>query len=330
MRGAATSIRLPGSPFDVPDSAVDCTSQCQSMDYAKKRSTLVVSGPSGLSSFLVAKDGSLTLVDGSPFTGGVLAGVATVQIGKRSFVYAANHVTTDLYGYEIGETGALTPLVNSPFASGLNAPSGAIARKRFVFVADQPTDDPTPPGLGVFAIGADGTPTAAPGSPLELPGLFSYNVGADAAGKFVYVADDADAKGTDHPIRVHSVAIDKKTGAPSLAAGSPFDTDLTYEFAAGASAGKGLVAALASNGVEFDLALFKTGKGGSLEQLGSAKDTNVNARAHTFGGKFLFVASPDNLVVIAIRKKDGAVDHSPFGPIGAGGTNPIGIVVINK
>lgn len=253
-----------------------------------------------------------------------------MQVGKRSFAYAGNFDTTDLHGYEIGATGALAPLPSSPFDSGLNGPAGAIARKRFLFVADQPTEAPTPPGLGVFVIGDDGTPTAAPGSPLALPGLFSYNVDADAAGRYAYVADDADELLEDHPIRVHSVAIDKKTGAPSLVAGSPFDTNLPYQFAAGASVGKGILAAIASDGVDFDLSLFKTGKGGTLEQLGSAKDTNVNARTHTFGGKYLFVASSDNVVVIAIRKRDGAIDHAPFSPIGAGGTNPIAITAINK
>jgi hypothetical protein len=321
-----------GSPFDVPDAATDCTGQCMAIDYSKKRKTRVVSGPTGLSSFLVNKDGSLTLAPGSPFPGGELTGVATVQVGKRSFVYAANFDTTDLHGFEIGTDGVLTPLANSPFESGLDAPAGAIARKRFLFVADQPTEAPeaTPPGLGVYVIGEDGTPAAAPGAPLDLPGLYSYNVGADAAGKFVYVGDDADAAGTDHPIRVNAVAIDKKTGAPTLVPGTPFDTDLVYEFQAGASVGKGIVAEIASDAVDDDLALFRPAKNGSLTQLGTGQDTNVNARAHTFGGKFLFVASTDNVVVIAIRKRDGAVDHAPFVPLGTGGTNPIGIVVLNR
>jgi hypothetical protein len=326
--GALTPV--PGSPVAVPDVGTDCTGQCQAMDYSKKRKTIVVSGPTGLSSFLVDKDGSLTVASGSPFGDANLTGVATVQVGKRSFVYSGDFDTTDLHGFEIGTDGVLTQLPSSPFDSGLNAPSGAIARKRFLLVADQPTDLPTPPALGVFAIGADGTPANAPGSPLELDGVFSFNVGSDAAGKFAYLADDAaDAAG---PIRVHSVRIDKKTGAPSVVPGSPFASDLAFEFASGASVGKGgLLAAVASDEVDDDLALFGTAKDGTLEQIGTGQDTNVNARVHTFGGKFLFVASPGNVVVIAIRKSDGAIDHSPFGVMDeTASTNPIGIVVINR
>jgi hypothetical protein len=318
---------VPGSPFDVPDAATDCDGQCQTLAYSPKRKTLVVAGPTLLSSFLVNKDGSLTLAPGAPVdaTSGLIS-VATAQIGKRSFAYAPQ--AGGIRGYEIGADAALTELDGSPFPVELHSPAGSAARKRFLFVADRFVPDPkgAPAALASFVIGADGTPVAAPGSPLTIPSESIYNVGADTAGRTVYLAADAEGGA---PIGVHAVAIDKRTGAPSLLAASPFAALLGGDVATGASVGKGIVAALARDSTD-DLALFKLGKGGALTPLGSVKDTTVNSRVHAFGGRYLFVASREHAEAIVIRKRDGAIDTGTYGDITAADAVPVGLLAVAR
>jgi hypothetical protein len=319
----------------VPDAFTDCGGQCQSIEYVKKRKTLVVSGPGGLSSFLVNKDGSLTSVAGSPFgAAGPFAGVGAVTIGPRAFVYSPEFDTGDVHGFEVGADGVLAALPSSPFEGNLHAPGGVVARKRFLFVADQFNDpepgDPVPNALAVFTIGADGTPTAAPGTPLAIPdATFVYNIGADAAGKTVYLAADA-GDPPPPPVSIHAFAIDKQTGAPTELAQSPFPTALTQAFSVGAIVGTGIVVAGGFEGGNDDLAVFKTGKGGVLTPLGTASDSLTLLRTMTFGGRFVYAASADFVQVIAVRKRDGAIALAPEVAIGAGDTNPIGIVVLNR
>src|SRR5437879_873641 len=80
--------------------------------------------PNTVTAFSVGPGGTLTLV-GSPFpTGGKGSGLfsasntATVTIRKK-FLYVANTGSNDISGFSINTTtGALTPVPDSPFATG--------------------------------------------------------------------------------------------------------------------------------------------------------------------------------------------------------------------
>jgi hypothetical protein len=324
---------LPGSPFDIPDTFTRCTGQCETMEYVKKRKTLVVSGPTGLSSFLVNKDGSLAAVAGSPFgDAGPFTGLGAVQLGKRALVYSTEFDTGAIHGFEVGTDGVLTPITNSPFATELHSPGGLVARKRLLLVADSTTEppvgDPLPNGFGVFVVGDDGTPVAAPDTPLVLPDAdIVFTVGSDAAGKRAYLVDAGPKGGS---FEILGFAIDKTTGAPTPIPGSPFDAAVPHDVASGLVVGKGIVAAAAFGGGDDDLALFRPAKDGSLAKLGSGQDSTADVRVLALAGKFLFAASPDDLQVLAVRKRDGAVAPAPPVPIGEGGTNPIAIVVVDR
>jgi hypothetical protein len=326
-RGILTPV--PGSPFAVPDDAGTCGGECQTIDYSKKRKTLVVGGASGLTSFLVNPDGSLTATAGSPVGGTTeLDGTATVQVGKRVFAYGGEFSTGMLHGFEVGVGGALTELPSSPFDVGLTEPTGIAARKNLLFAVDEDLGT-----IGSYVIGPDGTPTPAPGSPVTPTPepAFIYNVGPDAKGKLVYALDGP----TDTlPAKVYGFTVDKHTAELTPIPGSPFETNflLEVEQVVAATTAKGILAAIGFLEVDLDLQLFKVGKGGVLSPLGAVHDTNVNARAQAShpSGKFLVVASEDNVVVIAIQKSTGLIDHAPFVPLGAGGTNPTGIVILNR
>ncbi|HWP65301.1 MAG TPA: hypothetical protein VNO26_05250 [Candidatus Limnocylindria bacterium] len=297
--GRLTSVA--GSPFVLVDQGGGCSGNCQTMAYSPKRKTLYTGGPTGVSAWTVAPNGSLTLVPGSPFSpgaGGDFLGTGVVEIGKRVFVYAASYADNNVYGWEAQPDGSLAELAASPFAAGVG-PDGLAVRKKLVFVANEGDSGASPSSLSSYVAATDGTLVPAPGSPFTPNDVnFIYNLSPDARGKVVY-ADDFE-------VGIRAFAVDNKTAQLTEIAGSPFETVLG---GLGVLVTKKLAYAL-SGFADDAFQPFAIGKKGVLTSTGIKGNAPlaVAAFAGDKSGKRLVFAGTDSIATATIDdKKEGSL-----------------------
>lgn len=152
-------------------------------------------GEGGLSGYLVASDGSLSALSGSPSAtspAGHPYAVAIDPSGKE--LYVTNQGSPDgqggLSGFAVGPTGGLIPLLGSPYPTGAAGyPTGlAISPNgRFLYVTNYGSADGEG-GLSAFRIGSGGTLTPLPGSPYTTSaGGYPKGVAVSADGKHLFV-----------------------------------------------------------------------------------------------------------------------------------------------
>ena len=151
-----------------------------------------------------------------------LAGVGTPLWGQTGgFAYVANcgnlcngTFPGNVSAYTIGTTGALTEVVGSPFAAGINPYSVAVdPTGRFAYVANDGSNN-----VSAFTIdGVTGALAEIAGSPFSTRGAFPESVAVDSTGRFAYVASEFHSN-------VTAYTIDGTTGALTQIAGSPFST----------------------------------------------------------------------------------------------------------
>jgi DNA-binding beta-propeller fold protein YncE len=209
--------------------------------------------PGSVSAYTIdGTTGALTEVPGSPFLAGSGSFSVTVH-PTGQFGYVANCASTcggigpgNVSAYSIdGTTGALTPVVGSPFPAGSGPRSVTVdPTGQFAYVANQ--------GGNVSAYAIDGTTgalTPVVGSPFPA-GTFSISVTVHPTGQFVYVANTRSAN-------LSAYSIDGTTGALTPVAGSPFPAgagpqsvtvDPTGQFAYVANFGSGNVSAYTIDG----------------------------------------------------------------------------------
>lgn len=312
---------LPGSPFAGPGGGGSCGGQCLTLAFDKKRKALFASSPAGVTVWSVAKDGSLSLVPGSPFSSaagtGALSGTAALRRGKRVFLYVADYDGGRLLGFEVTVAGSLVELPGSPFG-GFTGPGGAVAVKDKLFVVDEDAST-----VHAFKVEKDGSLTAAPGSPVAPSDVFFvYSPSIDNKGKFLYVADD----GT----RVHSFAVDKKTASLAEVPGSPVGVEFGL-LNNGASVSKRWIFLMEyEGGVDdlFGMAVDK--KTGLPEELGVVS-TGLAVSVHAFDpkGKFFVVASSIDALIrsFSVDKRSGFPDPVATGSV-PGATNLTGIAIV--
>jgi len=310
---------LAGSPFAGPGGGGGCGGQCQTLAYDKRRKALFASSPAGITVWSVAKDGSLSVVPGSPFNSasgaGDLSGTSAVKRGKRVFLYVADF-NGPLLGFEVTPTGSLVELPGSPFV-GLVGPTGVAAVKDKLFVVDELASE-----VASFKIEKDGSLTPAPGSPVAPAAVeFIYSASPDRKAKFLYVADDG--------LSVHSFRIDKKSGALAEVTGSPVGVDFGLP-ASGASVSKRYIFVPEFEGFGVDVLAFRVDKKTGLPvELGSV-ESGLAISVHAFDpkGKFLVAAStPDALVrSFSVDKKTGFPDVVETDAV-PGATRLTGIVI---
>lgn len=94
--------------------------------------------------------GAITILPGSPYPVASSHSIAITRDGNRLYVSSITGAPA-LAGFAIAASGALTPLVNSPFPSGINVAQLATGRDPFLFGASQGGD-----GVQMFAIGSSG------------------------------------------------------------------------------------------------------------------------------------------------------------------------------
>ena len=172
--------------------------------------------PSNVSSFRIAKNGTLAPVIGSPFLSGILP-IAVVADPFGRYVYVANSGTHELdteniAGYRVAQNGALKRLNDSPFANGEGPESAAMDPwGRFLYVANFFDEV-----LSVYRIAGNGNLTPVVGSPFATTPASSIVV-VDPQGRFLYVANSFEPA-----ISVYRIAAN---GALTQLPGSPFHVE---------------------------------------------------------------------------------------------------------
>jgi hypothetical protein len=309
---------VPGSPFDGPAGGGACGGQCQTLTYDKKGKALFASSPGGVTAWSVAKDGSLTLVPGSPFEpaggAGTLSGTALVRRGKAGFLYVADNSGAQLLGFAIQPGGALVELAGFPL-TGFVGPTGAAAVKDKLFVADESGGT-----IASFRVEKDGSLSDAPGSPVTPAVLgYTFNATPDRKAKFLYVADNGP--------RVHVFRVDKKTAAIAEVPGSPFGPNDPVA-GNGASVTKRVVYLCAEGGIYGLHIDRRTGAADPLGSVPAGITTDVHA-VDAKGRRLLIGSATDDKVhSFLLDRRDGEPIPADAGTL-PDASNLTGIAITN-
>lgn len=179
-------------------------------------------GSNGIWAYTInASTGALTLVSGSPFASPAGTNPASITVDPSDkFVYLTSQDASGTGGsisaYTInGDTGALTSVTGSPFATGQGPGPVAIdPTGRFLYVGNE--DDPGGGDVSGYTIdAATGALTVMAGSPFLL-GSGAFTVAIAPSGKFGYV--------TAYGNGITAFSINSTTGVPGTVAGSPFSS----------------------------------------------------------------------------------------------------------
>jgi 6-phosphogluconolactonase len=176
-----------------------------------------------------ATNGSLTPVNGSPFSTGFFPRTIAIDPAGK-FLYATISssfmgTSTSVYAYTIDATsGSLTAVPGSPFTAGENPASAAVdVSGRFLFVANN-ANTANGNSVSAFSIDSDtGVLTPIPGSPFPAS-HFPLFVATDPSGQYVYV-------GLDNSPGIAAFVINQSTGTLTPMAGSPFPGSSVWSIA---------------------------------------------------------------------------------------------------
>lgn len=326
MDGKGQLTPLPGSPWALVDDGGECGGACQTMAYSSKRKMLVTGGVTGVTAWIVAKDGSLSVAPGSPaVVGSEVLGTGVVQIKKRVFVFGSVYFDDEIARFELQQDGTLTSLGTTSLPAG-SLPDGLATSKTSVFVANEGLDV-APSTLASFAAQPDGNLLPAPGSPFEIPdNEFVFNVWPDPKGKRVYVYDDGIE--TDGSV-IHGWSVDKGTAALTPLAGSPF---LAFPDGpkAGLAVAKKLLFAIDYDDGSNDIQPFRIDKKGGLTDTGIVIDSNLPILVFAINskGKRLLVASSTQLISAKVEDKQGSLDAQDV--VGLPGVNPNALLIVKR
>ena len=295
-----TLVELPGSPFDTGVAGSGCGGMCQTAAFTKKGRFLFVGSAEGIVVFSAAKDGTLTLVPGSPFGGVPVDGLTVVQRKKKLFAYGSDFNGNQVLGFNVNADGSLTPLAGSPFPAG-NGPDGMSTANTSLFVANE--NDST---ISAYRINNDGSLTAAPGSPFSVDPADIYNVNVTPDGRFVYAADGDDSQ-------IVGFVVNPITAALTPLPGSPFAAGVATDV--GLAVGKGdVLIAPGDNTGSPNLQAFRYPKTtGVLTPLGEAQSAGntlaLDGATIDPKGRYLIVSASrdDFLRVFEINRTNGTL-----------------------
>ena len=251
--------------------------------------------------------GALTDVSGSPFSLGQFSlGAGLATNGTAGVVYVADVAKID--AFKADPTGALTPLPESPFASGTNIFLTVDPQNRFVFAS---SDDP--PG-SIFAFTADptGALTPVPGSPFATIPNFVGNtrpgeIAVDSTGSFVYTALTGTNQVAAFSIAAPSGVLTPVPGSPFTAGNSPLTLTTVNNFLYVSNDGSVSGYSIApTTGVLTPLS------GSPFAIVGAALTTDP-------GGRFLYASSAAGIFAYSIDSTGGLtpIAGSPFPAAGA-------------
>src|SRR5437899_2906129 len=130
--GADGSLALvAGSPFSANQEGYGFFRHGQTIAFSSSKKMVFVTGSGGISVFKAASDGTLTLAPGSPFGSPMSGtGIAVVERGSKTFVYAGDLGHQQLRGFLVQPTGRLTEVKPakraSPLTDGVTAAQGQL------------------------------------------------------------------------------------------------------------------------------------------------------------------------------------------------------------
>jgi 6-phosphogluconolactonase (cycloisomerase 2 family) len=247
-------------------------------------------------------------VAGAQIPGGIVA-------TSKNFLYVTEAEGTEglVYAYEVNtSTGDLTPVMGSPFNTGIAQPPQGMAvdpAGKFLYITE-----PNINQVAAFAIGANGALTAVAGSPFDTNDTRPTAATIDPSGHHLYVSNQASSQGT-----VSAFSIDGSTGALTPIAGSPFPTS-----ANGAPSqlsmdptGKYLYVPLSGGTAVFGFSIDSTGAltpiAGSPFAVGSQPNSVIVDPA----GKFLYSADfqGSDVSVLSLDVATGALTPVSGSPV---------------
>lgn len=284
VAGNGTLTELAGSPFDTNNTPGGLGRQSQTAAFSKKRKLLFVTGAEGISVFGAAADGTLSLVNGSPFGASRMLGVAVVELGSSVFVYVADFDHDDLRGFRVQPNGSLVELTNGLPVNAADL-EGLSAAKSFLFGANVGGK------VLAFKVNSDGSLVAAPGSPFNSGSGFIQNVNVDLTGRFLYVPDATVE-------RVFSFKVNPSKAKLKPVAGSPFPAGLS-DVDGGLAVSQGPVLFALQHGFGApDIQAFRRDGTGALTALGPAQDSGF------VGGLAGGALDPPGQKLVAIGNSD--------------------------
>jgi 6-phosphogluconolactonase (cycloisomerase 2 family) len=306
LGGAGELTPLPNSPFAVAGSAYTGGGPTRTAAYSSSKKTLFVTGFGGVSSLKVAKSGQLKAVSGSPFGSTPLLGIAAVDLGKKTYVYAADPEGDRIIALTVASSGKLTPVAGSPFDTG-DRPITVTAVGGLLFVVNGAGRS-----ISTFRIAANGALTPAPGSPFALvDSTLPFGLAATATGPYVYAADCLGLS------QIFSFAASTSTGALTVLPSSPMLAPTADVCAGLTPVGSSLLYGFQFEGTGFkDIQAFRSEANGALTPLGGLQSsgTGVDLAAASPSGNYLIVArSQGNQALRSFRISPETGALSPAG-----------------
>jgi 6-phosphogluconolactonase (cycloisomerase 2 family) len=278
---------------------------------------LYTAGLSGIEGYSIdPTNGTLTPAAGSKFTAvGTIVSLAVTR--DQKFLYAADSVLGVVWGFQIGASGALTPLADGPFSThATSSPVSVVAHPTadFLFMTDADTQEVTS-----FRIGANGSLTAPAPTTLTNKQLLFSTVSAD--GRFFYQGLHVGPAAT---IPGFSIATD---GTLATIPGDPAGTGFIPKTLTVDPSGRFLYAVISSSSLGASTSVFGYSinpADGTLTQIGFApfvSGENPTFAAADASGRFLYVtngassAHGNSVSGFSIDENTGALNElrgSPF------------------
>jgi 6-phosphogluconolactonase len=169
---------------------------------------------------LNSANGKLTPVAGSPFSTGKSGSTSVAVDPAGRFLYATNQYAgdDDISGFRIDcDSGRLTPIPGSPFASGAGPTAVAIDPSgKFAYVANRGSNN-----VSAYTIDEkSGRLSPVAGSPFSA-GTFPSAIAVDPLDKFVYVTNKSSNNVSGYAINSSTGGLTPLPGSPYAAQNSP-------------------------------------------------------------------------------------------------------------
>jgi hypothetical protein len=252
-----------GSPFTTNQQGYGFFRHGQTIAFSTSKKMVFVTGSGGISAFKAASDGTLTLVPGSPFGSPMFGtGIAVVERGSKTYVYAGDLYHQLLRGFLVQSTGRLTEVKPAKRSSPLT--DGVTSAQGMLFVV-------TGHSVGAYTVKQNGALAPAPHSPFALPTNGVNTLAADPGGAFVYAPDSSAGQ-------IAGFQVTKKNAWLKPLAGSPFSSG-TSNLGSGLAISPGPILFALENegdGIEAE----QRGAGGAVTPLGLLQHAGIFGGLH--------------------------------------------------
>jgi 6-phosphogluconolactonase (cycloisomerase 2 family) len=249
----------------------------------------------------------------NPAPGAQVPGGIVATSNNFLYVTEAEGTAGTVYAYAVNSsTGDLTPVMGSPFNTGIAQPAQGMAvdpAGKYLYITE-----PNVNQVAAFAIGANGALTAVAGSPFDTNDTRPTAATIDASGHYLYVSNQASLQGT-----ISAFSIDGSTGALTLIAGSPFPTAANGAPSQLAidPAGKHLYVPLSGGTAVFGFSIDSTGALSPIAGSPFAVGSQPNCVTVDPAGKILYSAdfNGSDVSVLGLDASTGALTPVAGSPV---------------